>query len=69
MPPRITEAEDVRRKLCEVPATLNGEPARISGYRNDFATVTQLDSGLSAEWSWPAVRRIVEQRDGAFKTR
>lgn len=46
--------------------TLNGVPARITGARNDFATVTRND-GLSAEWAWPTVARIVN-RNKAFST-
>lgn len=44
--------------------TLNGKPARVSGYRLDFARVTDA-AGLSAEWSWSAVERILA-KGGAF---
>lgn len=49
-----------RHRLCAIAVTLNGNPARISGTVNDFATVTDTKSGLSAEWSWYTVARIVE---------
>lgn len=47
--------------------TLNGEPARIVGPRNQFARVQIRASGLSAEWSWDAVAHVCG-RDGAFKS-
>lgn len=37
---------------------LNGLPARVTGYLNDFATVTQVASGLDAQWSWETAVRI-----------
>lgn len=56
-----------RRELTQMIVTLNGEKARISGAKLRFATVTQVKTGLSAEWSWEAVERIVA-RDGRFTT-
>jgi hypothetical protein len=50
-----------------VSPTLNGHSARISGFSNRFATVTDRETGLSAEWSWEAVR-IVLANGGAFKS-
>lgn len=47
--------------------TLNGNPARISGYSNRFATVTDSVTGLSAEWSWEAVQSVMS-KGGAFKS-
>lgn len=47
--------------------TLNGEPASISGVRAPLAKVTSLRTGLSAEWAWPAVRRIIRS-GGNFTT-
>jgi hypothetical protein len=60
----ISQAEFTRRlELCDQALksgiTLNGVPARIGGARRPFATVTQVDTGLGAEWSWEAVERIV----------
>lgn len=48
-----------RVALCVTPVTLNGNRARISGATRRFATVTDLTTRLSAEWSWDAVRRVV----------
>jgi Zn finger protein HypA/HybF involved in hydrogenase expression len=52
-------SEDRRRELCSATVTLNGRPAKISGVKNNFATVTDLASGMSAEWSWQAVDHVV----------
>lgn len=57
-----------RRALCERPVTLNGEPAVISGALRRFATVTSLVTGLSAEWSWAAVQRVIAEERGAFQS-
>lgn len=46
--------------------TLNGKPAKIMGHRNRFATVAQLDGPLACEFSWQAVKRILD-RGGVFK--
>ena len=39
---------------------LDGEKATISGWSNDFATISRLDGGGSYEWSWQAVNRIMQ---------
>lgn len=57
-----------RRALCAQAVTLNGEPAVISGALHRFATVTSLASGLSAEWSWAAVQRVIAEERGAFQS-
>ena len=56
---------DTRHRLCDTPVTLDGAPATVSGARNDFATVRLRSTGLSAEWAWETVARIVE-RGGDF---
>lgn len=50
-----------RHKSC----TLDGQPAVICGWKNDFATIVTLDNKLRGEWTWAAVNRIME-RDGSF---
>lgn len=62
-----TVSREDRQRLAEAKVTLNGEPARIGGTRNEFATVTQVHSGLSAEWSWEAAQRVVAN-GGKFKS-
>lgn len=44
---------------------LDGQPARIVGYREPFATVTSKSK--EASYTWPAVQRIV-QSGGRFRT-
>ena len=51
--------KEMRHELCQHKVTLDGVPAVIGGVSNRFAKVTQLPHGLSAEWSWEAVARIV----------
>ena len=56
--------DDERRALVETTGvTLDGKPARITGYRNSFATVQ--NKSCEVEFAWPTVKRIVE-RDGKF---
>jgi hypothetical protein len=61
-----------RQELLDSPeartATLNNEPAFISGVYNDFATVRQRRSGLGCEWSWLTVEHVLLHCDGAFKS-
>lgn len=64
----LTEARlTKRRELCEAKVTLNGERAKIGGVKNAFATVTQFKTGLSCEFSWEAVERIVA-KGGRFES-
>lgn len=51
-----------RRTLCETAgATLDGQPAVISGWLLPFAKVSRLDGcGGEVEFAWPTVARIVE---------
>lgn len=54
-----------RQALCEAVVTLNGNPGRVSGAGCDFARVTDTTTGLSAQWSWQAVARVIA-KGGAF---
>lgn len=56
-----------RHALVLATVTLDGKRARVSGIRNDFATVTDAATGLSSEWAWPTVERIV-RNGGNFKS-
>jgi hypothetical protein len=49
--------------------TLDGEKAVIIGVKEDFATVAILPNGYGFQWSWEAVKRIVEEKDGKFTSR
>jgi len=46
---------------------LDDEPAKIVGWKNDFPTVAQVNSGLAFEWSWATVNRIMAG-DRRFKS-
>lgn len=57
-----------RRALVETEGvTLDGKPAKISGYCNPFATVQEFTTGLHCDFAWPTVARIVAN-GGAFKS-
>lgn len=58
---------DERQAMCGMAVTLNGKPAKVSGVNLDFARVTDKATGLSCEWAWPTVRRIIE-RGGKFQS-
>ena len=60
------------RKLAERWAgeacTINGEPARITGRLEAFATVATLDpDGPAVPYSWHTVARVMSEHRGAFK--
>jgi hypothetical protein len=63
----IPAKDALREAFASVNVTLNGEPAKICGFDNPFATVAQIPSGLSADWSWSAVGRIVDNHGGRFR--
>jgi hypothetical protein len=56
-----------RRELMNADVMLNDQHAVIRGYNNDFATITQLPDGLSAEFAWATVERVVKHSDGRFR--
>lgn len=55
-----------RRELMEHEVKLNDMNAVISGAQNDFATITQLPNGQSAEFAWSTVERVINHSDGRF---
>ena len=56
-----------RVALCNATATINGRPARVSGWGKDFATVTDMTLGLSCQFAWQTVALVVS-KGGAFKS-
>lgn len=56
-----------RINLCESEVTVNGHRAKISGSKNKFATLHNLETGESSEWSWNAVSRVVS-KGGSFQS-
>ncbi len=53
--------------LCESFVTLDGHPAKISGWSEPFATVTVLPDGPSYQWNWKTALRIVRE-NGRFNS-
>lgn len=47
--------------------TLNGERARVVGWRCDFAVVAVIPEGMKAEFAWQTVKHIIDNRGGAFQ--
>jgi hypothetical protein len=57
-----------RIELCYATITLDGKNAVIRGYKNDFATISQLPDGkVSAEFAWATVERVIKHSNGEFK--
>jgi hypothetical protein len=58
-----------REALMATPVTLNGRPALISGRLAPFAMVRTNDGERAyvGEWSWHAVRHVIETNGGAFR--
>ena len=48
-----------RRRYTATDCTLDGKPAVIAGALEPFATVAQLPHGMTVEYAWPTVARIV----------
>jgi len=48
-------AEEYSGQAC----TLEGEPAKITGRFNQFATVGQIDGPLAVEFRWDTIRRVM----------
>lgn len=49
-----------RHQFCEIRATLDGAPARITGWANPFAEVSRTDGrGGTIEFSWSTVARVL----------
>ncbi len=58
------EAFQDRRDL-----TLDGQPAHILSSKSPFAFVVRSDGrGGRVEYSWHAVRSVIENRGGAFRS-
>ena len=48
-------------------ATLDGRPAVIVGFRNDYAHVGVVDGrSIACEYSWECVARVMNDGNGAF---
>jgi hypothetical protein len=58
---------DEKRALCDAKVTLDGKRAKVQGACRDFPRVTMLRSGLSVEFCWATVARVVA-RGGNFRS-
>lgn len=71
MAPSITLSRDERIAIVDGQSshniTLNGEPAYIAGVKQDFATVSLPNGGMSAEFAWPTVKYVIDNCEGAFR--
>jgi hypothetical protein len=63
----VITLEDRRTLVATKGATLNGNPAIISGTQNAFATVTDKTTRLGCEFAWATVARIVAN-GGEFRS-
>lgn len=59
--------EEKQKLVSTQGATLNGKPAGIRGYANNFATVCQIPDGLAYEYAWATVKHIVNNNNATFK--
>lgn len=68
-PPEAVASQQLaeRYRLAAADVTLDGEPAKIVGVANLFATVMTRDGRHEGEWAWPTAARIVAESGGAFR--
>ena len=59
---------EAKRDICNEKVTINGNRAKITGYNQPFATVTDLTTGLSAQWAWATALRVIVMSDGRFRS-
>lgn len=61
--------DEQRQQLREAAVTLDGSPARISGWANSFAAVARTDgSGGVVDFAWATAAHIVANKNGAFQS-
>lgn len=61
------KAEAIRLWRDDNSCWLDGEPAKVVGWKENFPTVVQLDGPLAFQWSWAAVNLIMG-KDRQFKS-
>lgn len=52
----------------DVPITLDGQPAVVSGFGHKFAQVRLKSNGLGCEFAWATAAHIIANREGKFRT-
>jgi hypothetical protein len=61
--------QSMRDELVSIrQVTIDGKPAAICGRLLDFPYITSLDMSISVEFSWVAVWRIVNEKQGKFNS-
>ena len=46
--------------------SLNDKPARITGRKEFYPSISEIDGPLSVQFSWQAVKRIITTKDAKF---
>ena len=64
----LSSEKDARYNAIAAHVTLDGIPAKVSGLKSDFATISALPDGPSFQFSWPATHRIIKENSGQFRT-
>ena len=62
----LTDRREIAERWSGAACLLNGQLAQVVGRLNDFATVRTLGGGVSHEWTWDAVNRIMTDGGGKF---
>ena len=60
--------QDIANYWAGEPCTLDGVPAKVIGRLNKFATIATYDTNSACEFSWFAVKRVMENEGGHFKS-
>lgn len=59
----------VRDRLMNAPITLDGRKAYLAGRCTQFPVVWDAeDMARQVPFAWPTVKRIIEEKGGAFKS-
>jgi len=60
------EYAEIANKYAGEECTLDGKPARICGRLLRFAIVREIFGPEKAEYAWPTVARVMEEKKGEF---
>ncbi len=62
----ITISTEDKRRLVSTPVTLDGKRASVTGWANNTARIMAQHG--TVEYAWPTAKRIIDERNGAFKS-
>ena len=63
----LEEKRELVKRSQSIGITLDGEPAKLVGIKNKFPTVATIrENGPSFEWSWKAIREVINNKNGRF---